>query len=199
MALPHLQNSQAGRGKWDPVHKSIFEVRFSLPKCLQDGSKFGFSQEDLELLPEHILSIQGLDAISKTPTVSSQKFMGVDRSYVQTGLDNTRVELTCKFTLNLRNDTDNIIYRIFRAWGSLGYDLNTGSRALKRDYCAEWMSIAIANRQGDVYHSIVFKDVMINGAISAIDTLEYTQGEAAELEVKFVSDWWEEQIAGPNN
>ena len=35
MALPHLQNSTAGRNKFDPVHANIFEVRFTLPEAIR--------------------------------------------------------------------------------------------------------------------------------------------------------------------
>ena len=196
MALPHLRNSKAGVNKWDPVHNSIFEVRFTLPEAIADQFN---GQEDVELLSEHVLTIDGLDALSKAPTVSAQKFMGTTRSYIQTSMDSTSAEIKVKFSLNLRNDTDNIIYRIFRAWAALGYDINTGSRALKREYCADWLSVAVANRRGDVYHSVVFKDVMMSGNIGGLGSYDYSAGEAIELEVSFVSDWWDESMAEGSN
>ena len=121
--------------------------------------------------------------------------MGTDRTYIIPKLDNTRAELELTFTLNLRDDVDNYIYKLFRAWAALGYDINTGARALKREYCADWLNVAIANRRGDIYHEIIFKDIMIADSITGINDLDYEQGDALELTVKFVSDWWQETMA----
>ena len=191
MALPHIQNSTAGRNKFDPVHQNIFEVRFTVPDAIRD--QFG---KDEVLLTEHVTKITGVGgAINKAPNVQQQKFMGTDRSYIVPKLDNTHAELEMEFTLNLRDDTDNYIYKIFRAWAALGYDVNTGSRALKRDYCADWLNIAVANRAGDIFHEIIFKDVMMNGDLSGYGDFDYETGDACTLSCKFVSDWWQETIA----
>ena len=187
MSLPHITNSQAGVNKWDPVHTNIFEVYFSLPEALR--TQFG---KDEALLTEHVLSIDGLGALNRAPGVSQQKFMGTDRSYINPKLDNTFAEITVKFSLNLRNETDNFIYKLFRAWAALGYNQNTGERHLKKDYCADFLRAAIANRKGDIYHDVVFKDVMISGDLDGLNTLDYETGDALELTVKFVSDWWKE-------
>ena len=129
---------------------------------------------------------------AKTET---QKFMGTDRSYVKPQLDNTRAALNVTFTLNLRNGTDNYILKLFRAWASLNYDINTGKRVLKKDYCADWLKISIANRAGDIHQEIVFKDVMLNGELQTSTDLDYSNGTAVELTVPMVSDWWDEKVA----
>ena len=190
--LPHIQNSQAGRNKFDPVHNNIFEVRFTVPEALR--AEFG---KDEVLLTEHVTKISGvLSAINAGPATETQKFMGTDRSYIVPKMDSTRTEFTITFTLNLRDDVDNYIYKLMRAWKALGYDINTGARSLKREYCADWMDIAIANRRGDIFHEVIFKDVMMNGAIGGdFGELDYDSGSAVTIEVPFVSDWWEETMA----
>jgi hypothetical protein len=192
MALPHLRNSQAGRNKWDPVHGSIFEIRFTVPEAIR--ADFG---KDEVLITEHVTKISGIGAIlNKAPEVSQQKFMGTDRSFIVPTLGSTHAELEVEFTLNYRDDTDNFLYKLFRAWAALGYDINTGSRSLKREYCADWLNVAIANRAGDIVHEIIFKDVMINGDLGGTyGDLDYTSNEAATLSVKLVSDWWDENQA----
>lgn len=189
MSLPHITNSQAGVNKWDPVHSNIFEVYFSLPEAIR--AQFG---KDEQLLTEHVLSIGGLNSLNRAPGVSQQKFMGTDRSYINPKLDNTYAEITVKLSLNLRNEVDNFIYKLFRAWAALGYDQNTGTRHLKKDYCADYLKVSIGNRAGDIYHEVIFKDVMINGDLSGADELNYDTADAQELEVKFVSDWWKETM-----
>ena len=185
MALPHITNSQAGVNKWDPVHSNLFEVYFTLPEALR--AEFG---QDEALITEHVLSISGLAALHKTAGTGSQKFMGTTRTYIQPGVDDTSAEITVKFSLNLRNGTDNFIYKLFKAWSRLGYDINTGEKSLKKDYCADWLRIKIANRAGDVYEDVVFKDVMLADSISGPDEYNYETLDAQELEVKFKSDWW---------
>ena len=192
MALPHIQNSQAGRNKFDPVHTNIFEVRFTVPEALR--AQFG---KDEVLLTEHVTKVTGaLGAINRGATTGTQKFMGTDRSSIMPKMDSTRAEFEIEFTLDLRDEVDNYIYNLLRAWVALGYDINTGARSLKRDYCADWLDIAIANRAGDIYHEIIFKDVMTNGELGgSFQDLDYETGEAATITLKLVSDWWQETMA----
>ena len=183
--LPHITNSQAGRNLWDPVHVNIFEVAFTIPEALR--AEFG---QDEAILTEHVTKISGLDALHKGPEVSQQKFMGTDRSYIDPKMDSTHAELEVTFTLNLRNETDNYIYKLFKAWTFLGYDIRTGQRHLKKDYCSQWLRASQANRNGDIIKDVVFKDVMISGGITNFGEFNYDTSDALEITVKFVSDWW---------
>ena len=190
MALPHIQNSEAGVNRYDPVHKSIFEVYFTLPNALQ--AEFG---KDTALLTQHVLNVSGIDALYRAPEVESQKFMGTDRSYIKPTIGETKATIEIEFSLNLRNETDNYIAKLFRAWAALGYDIRNGKRTLKKDYCADWLKISIANRAGDIFQEIVFKDVMLSGALTIDGALDYTTDDALTCKVKFVSDWWTETVA----
>ena len=190
MSLRHITNSQAGVNRYDPVHTNIFEVYFTLPEALR--ARFG---QDEALLTEHVLKIGGLANLSKAPGVGQQKFMGTDRSYINSRPDNTFAEISVDLSLNLRNDVDNYIFKLFKAWAALGYDLSTGERHLKKDYTADFLKVSIANRAGDIYHEIVFKYVMMNGGVEGFDELNYETAEALQISVKFVSDWWQETIA----
>lgn len=188
--LPHITNSDAGRNLYDPVHGALFECYLTVPDALQATYK-----KDELLVSEHILKMSGLDALDRAPGTDVQKFMGTDRTFVKPVLDNTHAEISMTLSLNLRNVTDNYIYKLFRAWARLGYDISNGMRHLKKDYVASWMRIAQANRDGSIWREIVFKDVMCNGDLSGMGDVDYTDGAAKELEVKFVSDWWTETIA----
>lgn len=190
MALPHIKNSTAGVNHYDPVHKSIFEVAFTLPEPLKN--QFG---SDQALITEHVLNVGGLDALYRAPEVDSQKFMGVDRSFIKPHLGETKATIEIEFSLNLRNKTDNYLLKLFRAWASLGYNMTDGTRMLKKDYCSGWFVVKIANREGDVYHQITFKDVMIAGNLEMDGGLDYESDDALKLKVKFVSDWWDEIIS----
>lgn len=190
MALPHIRNSKAGVNRWDPVHVNIFEVAFSLPEAIR--SDFG---SDEALISEHVTNVSGLDALGRAPEVGQQKFMGTDRSYINPKLDSTHAEISIGFTLNLRDDTDDYVYKLLRAWAALGYNINTGERALKRQYVADWFKVSVANRDGQIFHQIVFKDMMMNGALEGYNELNYDTNEPASITAKFVSDWWDETMA----
>jgi hypothetical protein len=190
MALPHIKNSQAGVNLYDPVNKSIFEVYFTLPEPLRNE----FAKDEV-LLSEHVQRISGLDALYKTVEADTQKFMGTSRSYLKPTVGDTFADLEVEFSLNLRNGTDNYILKLFRAWAALGYDIATGKRHLKKDYCADWLKVSIANREGDIFQEIVFKDVMLNGLSGGISDLDYTSDDALTVTVKFRSDWWDDKIA----
>ena len=192
MALPHIKNSEAGVNLYDPVHKSIFEVYFTLPEAVRNA---GFAKDEL-LLTQHVLTVSGLDALYKTPETDVQKFMGTDRSYIKPTVGDTRATFEIEFSLNLRNGVDNYILKVFREWAKLGYDVATGKRSLKKDYCAQWLRIAIANREGDIHQEVIFKDVMLNGPLEFDGTsLDYSADDACKLKVKFASDWWDEKEA----
>ena len=191
MALPHIQNSEAGRNLYDPYHNSIFYVYFTLPEALRD--EFG---QDEALISEHVKTVSGLDALDKGPDTGKQTFMGTTRTFVNPKMDTTSAEdITIVFTLNLRNGVDNYIYKLFKAWKNLNYNLETGAINLKKDYVANWLKIEIANRAGDVIRQIVFKDVMMKGGVDGLGELNYENSEALELTVHFASDWWKDIVA----
>ena len=190
--LPHITNSTAGRNKYEVLYKNIFEVMFTLPAALQGD--FG---SDTALITEHVLTVGGLDALDKAPEAgTTQKFMGTTRTYLNSGVDDTTATITIKLSLNLRNAIDNYIYKIFRAWSKLGYDIATGERsALKTDYTADFLQISVGNRVGDIYRRVVFKDVMLNSINGGMSDLDYTStSEAMEMEITLKSDWWDDKI-----
>ena len=189
MALPHITNSKAGMNLWDPVHNSIFEVYFTIPEAIKDFAG------DVELITEHVTKVSGLDALYRAPETGVQKFMGTDRTFINPTIGETAAKIKIDFTLNLRNAKDNYILKLFRAWAALGYDIATGKRTIKNNYCAEWMRIAVANRDGDIFQEITFKDVMIGGPLEFSGELDYENNEALGLSVSFVSDWWTEKVA----
>ena len=187
--LPHIMNIHAGANKWDPVHNSIFEVQIAIPAALQ--STFATEQE---YLIEQVTEVSGLEALQKTTAAGEQKFHGVSVSFLNPVLDNTTADITVKFNLNLRNTNDNYVLRLFKEWARISYDLHSGARGLKSDYCAASMMIAEANRDGTIWRAYSFKDIMVTN-IQGLGSLNYTSNEAQSIDVTFRSDYWEEVLA----
>ena len=187
--LPHIKNTQAGNNYYDPMHSSVFEVYFTLPTAIQDKFK-----EDEAILTEQVVSVSGLDALQKTVQAGSQKFLGVDVSYLNPTLETTYAELEIVFNLNIRNATDAYVLKVLKAWGKLGYDLSDGTRTLMADYVADNLRISEANRDGTVFRSYIFHKVLLTN-VTGIDALNYTDNEARTLTVQFRADWWDEDLA----
>ena len=187
--LPHLKNMKSGINKWDPSHSSVYELYFTLP----DAIKSEFSDDEL-ILTEQVTEVSGLDQLTKTTPVNSQKFMGVDVSHHGPAMENTYADITVNLNLNLRNKLDNFVLKVFRAWENLNYNLADGTRTLLADYSSDAMRIAVANRAGDVVRSIVFNRVLLTG-VSGIDTLDYTANDPQKLQVTFRCDYWDDALA----
>ena len=193
--LPHLTNVKAGTGRWDPMHQSIFEVSFTLPRLLEEKLGADIKDGGYAVLTESVTSISGLDALQKIAAAGQQKFLGVDVSFLNPTLDSTTAEFTINFNLNLRNVTDAYVLKVFKEWGRLSYNIGSGKRALKADYVCETMHISEANRDGTVWREVIFKDVFITG-MTGLDGLDYTSSEPRTLAVTFRADYWEENIDG---
>lgn len=188
MPLPHIQNSEVGMNKMEPLYTSLFEVAFTLPKPLEE--QFG---ADVALLTEQVTKISGLDVAKGVEASVQQGFMGTKRTFLASKMDDTSFEVTVGFNLNLRNGTDNFVYKLLKAWKDLGYNLETGETALKTDYTADWLKCTVGNRAGDIYREIIMKDVFISGGLDGLGEYDYSDGAAIQsVEVKFKSDWAKE-------
>lgn len=189
--LPHIKNVKAGMGRWDPMHQAIFEVAFTVPGALADA---GFTGEELAILTQQVVNVSGLDILQKVAAASSQKFLGVDVSFLNPVLDSTTAEFQITFNLNIRDGNDAYVLRLFKEWGRLSYDIGNGHRSLKKDYICETMHISEANRDGTVWREVIFKDVFITG-LQGLDGLDYASPDARQLQVSFRADYWEEKTS----
>lgn len=187
--LPHVRNIKTAVNRWDPVHSAVFEVYISLPEAIR--SEFA---ETEALLTEQVVSVSGLDALQKNTPVGKQRFMGADVSHAGPVMDDTRANFTIVFNLNLRDVTDNFVYKAFYAWKNLNYNLTDGTRTLKRDYISEVIRIAEANRDGTVWRSTVFNDILLENA-TGLDTLDYTDNEPKQLTCTFWADYFDMDVA----
>ena len=187
--LPHVRNIKSGVNRWDPNHSAVFEVYFTLPAAIQ-----GQFAEDEAILTEQVTDVSGLDQLQKNTPVGKQRFMNVDVSHSSPVIDETRATITIVFNLNLRNVTDNFVLKVLMAWKNLNYNLADGTRTLKNTYVADNLRIAEANRDGTIWRSYVFHDVIL-GDITGIDTLNYDDNEARNITAVFISNFWDYDIA----
>lgn len=187
---PHLTNTHVGMERWDPMHSSMFAVIFTVPFVLRGE----YNTEELRILSEQIYSIDGLDNINKTVGLYTQKYLGTDVAFFDPKVNNTTIDFNIIFNLNIRDGNDAFVYKLFKEWFSLMYDLPTGVRAIKDMVCAENMTILEANRDGTVWRQIVMHNVFVT-AISGMNSLDYTASDPRQLTIAFHADYWDETIA----
>ena len=180
MNLPHYKNSKASVNKWEFVATNLFEVTILPPPGVGGG----------ELLLEHVRSVSGLETDLGQET-TEQEFKTAKRSFLQTVPTNTTVDLTVKFSMNLNDDNQNYVYNTLKAWKNLGYNPLTGEMGLKKDYADAKIIVTMYNRVGDIHWQRTFHDCFIFGNIPTLD-LDYSTGEASEIDITFRSDYWTE-------
>lgn len=180
--LPHYNNSRAAVNKYEPVTNNMFEVTLFTPDNFETG-----------LLLEHVKSVGGL-ALNQTWDAKEQKYKYATRSYAGTP-DQTAIDVTMSFTLNLNDANENYIFNEMRRWRNRVWNPQTGEMGLKRDYCGSAL-IVVHNRVGDIYRRIVLKDIFPTGEMGGLEEYSYESGDPVELSMTFRCDHWEEENLG---
>lgn len=188
--LPHVSNTKVWRDRWDPMHSSIFSVEFTVPFVLRGE----YDSEEMCVLSLQVLSVEGLDGLQKSVGIYTQKYLGTDVAFFNPKIDNTTIDFNITFNLNLRNVSDAYVYKIFKEWYNLMYDMATGVRAIKDMCCAETMNIYEANRDGTIWRQITFRNVFVT-SIQGMNSLDYTSSDPRILSVGLHADYWEEILA----
>lgn len=179
--LPHYNNSRAAVNKFEPVTTNMFEVTLFTP----DG-------DDSALLLEHIIKVGGLN-LDQTWDQVEQKYKYAKRTYAGVP-DETGIDVTIDFTLNLNDANENYIYNALRRWRNKVWNPLTGEMGLKRDYCGSAL-IVMHNRVGDVYRRIVLKDIWPKGDGWQLE-LDYSTGDPVTLSLTWRCDHWDDDSLG---
>jgi hypothetical protein len=184
MALPHYSEDQTSKkGKnFEPVQGNLFEVTILPP----DGVA------GQELLLQHVKSISGLDTLHNAVSPVEQKYKFATRSYAGM-IDQTAVDVTVNFTLNLNDSNQAYLYKTMRQWYRAAYNPETGEMGLKKNYVGT-MVIVQFNREGDIYRKITLDDCFIVSGLPMTGTLDYGAPEPVDLEVQWRADVWAEEL-----
>jgi len=186
--LPHIKNVAAGIHRWDPVYQSIFSVGFTMPPSMAGE----YNQDEMLILSQQVIAISGLDNLQSSIKTYTQKYLGVDVTFYYPALDNTGIDYTIVFNLNIRDKSDVYVYKIFKQWLNLIYSAATGVIALKAQTYGR-MIILEANRDGTIWRQVVLKNVIVT-SVKGLETLDYTSTDVRQLAVTFHADYWDETI-----
>lgn len=185
--IPHITNTPAAFNKYDPVHASLFKVIMSVPLSIAGE----YDIFELDLISSQIISIEGLDTLQKPVSTYNKKYLGVDTVFVKPSFDSTIAQFSITFNLNLRNVSDNYVFKLFKEWQDFMYNISMGLQTVKYQYVAEYLIVYEANRDGTIWREINFKNVFPTN-IGGLNTLDYTSTEAVTLTVSFIAEYWEE-------
>ena len=148
MGLPHFKTSRVSMEMYEPVYLNLFSVEIQLPKGLTGTG--GISDDDKNLLLEGVQNVKGLDT-NKNPGVANlQHYKFADRSFAASGTDQTFIDVTMDFEINVRGSAagapDMYTLKILRRWNDLVWDPLTGRQGLKVNYVAPTVTVTMHDK-----------------------------------------------------
>ena len=178
--LSHFQNSLSGVNKFEPVYLNQFEVVIIPPGAVAGG----------EIMLQHVSKVSGL-SLDKNPGITSQKYKFAKRNYAGAKPENTYMDVSLRFSINLNDANSIYVFKTLRQWSDLIYNPLTGAMGLKNDYTGT-IVISIFNKQGDVFRRITCKDCFPTKPISPMN-LNYTSTDLYKIDdMTWAVDYWED-------
>jgi hypothetical protein len=178
--LSHYQNSLSSINKFEPVYLNQFEVTVIPPSAVAGG----------EILLQQVTKVGGL-TLDKNPGLVTQKYKFAKRNYAGAKPDNTYLDLSLSFTVNLNDDNSMYVFKTLRQWSDLIYNPLTGAQGLKNDYVGT-IVVSMFNKAGDVYRRITSKDTFPTKPLTPMN-LNYTSTEIYKVnDMVWAVDYWED-------
>ena len=185
--LPHYRNSTAAMNKLEPVYLNLFEVTIQPP--------IGLPKWNTPLLMEQVIKVSGLDVDKVPPAGVLQTFKGWTRSYSNAKLDQTFVDITMDFEVNLDDANSVYMYNGLKEWCNRIFNPLTGEMSLKKDYAGGPAVIQAYNRVGDVFRSYTFDLIWPTTNINAIE-FDYNSSDKYTITgFTFRADYWNSAAA----
>jgi hypothetical protein len=181
--LPHYRNSTAAMQKFEPVYNAQFEVILHPPAAVTGWS----------LVMENVIKVGGVE-VNKLPAVVEQKYKSAKRSYAGGIVDDTSINITLDFEVNLDDSNSAYVYKALRKWCDLIYDPLTGRTGLKKDYAGGPLIINYFNKNGDIFRQIKAPVVFPTTPITPIES-DFTSNDIYRISgFTLRADYWEETI-----
>ncbi len=178
--LSHYQNSLSAVNKYEPVYLNQFEVTIIPPAAIAGGN----------ILLQHVSKVNGL-SLDKNPGTVQQKYKFAKRNYAGSKPENTFMDLSITFSVNLNDANSMYVFKTLRQWSDLIYNPLTGAMGLKNDYTGT-IIISVFNKAGDVYRRITCKDTFPTKPISPMN-LNYTSTDLYKIDdMVFAVDYWDD-------
>ena len=201
LGLPHYNNSRISSMMYEPIWRNLFWVQITLPYAV------GLQDDERNLILEEVTKVGGLDT-NKVPGVTEQTYKFATRSFANAGPENTTLDVTLDFNLNITYDSytqpnaqqviggtgvENYVVKTLRKWTDLVWDPLTGRMGLKKDYTAPEVVITMHDKAMNPFWQWTLYDCFPTTGIGQVD-LDYS----AKSDVLSVSgftlrcDHWDE-------
>ena len=190
LGLSHFSNSRVSMSNWEPIYQNLWNVQIQLPAGL------GADEETSNILLEGIKKVDGLNT-TKAIAAMIQNYKSSDRSFAGSGPDNTYIDVTLDFEINLMRNNDNTPtmtqVKTLRKWCDLVYDPLTGRMGLKQDYIAPQVVITLHDKALNPFWQWTLYNVFPTTPINP-PSLDYSQKSEAYKITGFTlrCDYWNE-------
>lgn len=193
MGLPHYRTSRVATSMYEPIYKNLFTVQITCP----DGMASTWNQ-DLDVILEGCTKVTGLNTNKSSGGVKDQHYKFANRSFAGAHPDNTYVDITIDWELNIRyekevNTPENYTWKFLRDWNALIYDPLTGRMGLKRDYVAKNMIVTMQDRKGTPYWQWILYNIFPTDPLPD-PGLDYQSSDLLKATQKYRCDYWDEVI-----
>jgi hypothetical protein len=189
MKTSHFKNSVVSMENMEPLYKHLFEVIITPPTALENSVNW-LSNSGQALVLEQVTKIDGLD-VDKIPATVNQKYKGATRVFAGTVPDDTSVEFTIEFNLNLNDANQNFVYNALREWSDLIFNPLTATQTLKNTYISPaGCSISMFNKIGEVYRKVDVLNIQPSKGLGSISKI-YGDNTVENLTMTFKGDYFD--------
>ena len=190
LGLPHYRNSRVSMSLAEPLYKNLFTMQITLPQAI------GADAQSTNLLLEEVTSVTGLNT-NKVPGAVEQKYKYASRSFAGGKPNETTIDLTVNFNLNLTYDGEdgtpsNFAVKMLRKWTDLIFDPITGRTGLKKDYVADQAVITMQDRAGTPFWQWICYDIFPTKGIDDVGLTYDTPDLVAVQGLTFRCDYYDE-------
>jgi len=183
MPLAHFTNIDSHNQIWEPVHKNLFEVNFTLPVTLQgDGYE--------NLLLENATNIS-LPTYPELTTVD-QRFKYSTRLFVMMPDTTSKNDISISFNL-LKNDQHQIfVFRKIKDWYDLSWNNETGELNYKKATIGT-ITVNVHDKDGIIIRRVIYHNAVCRG-FNGFEDLDWssTGDVMGPLVATFAADYWED-------
>ena len=172
---------------------NLWTVEIQLPASI------GADAETTNLLLEGVQKVGGLNT-SKAIGAMSQKYKSSDRSFAGSGPENTYLDVTLDFDVNIMRSSDGTTptltqVKTLRKWTDLIYDPLTGRMGLKQDYVAPQVNITLHDKAYNPIWQWTLYNVFPTTSLPEV-ALDYSQKSEPYKVTGFTlrCDYWNEVI-----
>jgi hypothetical protein len=169
--------------KFEPVYNAQFEILLTPPAAVTGWT----------LVMENVIKVGGIE-VNKQPSPVIQKYKSATRSFAGGIVEDTSINITLDFEVNLDDSNSAYVYKALRKWCDLIYDPLTGRMGLKKDYSGGPLIINYFNKAGDIFRQVKAPVVFPTTPITPIES-DFTVNEIYRISgFTLRADYFEETI-----